>query len=416
MKTVTVLIVGAGSRGICHAEFALQHPEKMKVIGVAEPRDFYRNQMAAKYNIPEKYVFKDWKEAAEMPKFADAVVISTQDKMHVEPAVAFADLGYHMLLEKPIAPDEKGCRKVIKAVEKNNIIFAVCHVLRYTAYTRKIKEIIKSGRIGKVVCVQHLEPVGYWHQAHSFVRGNWRREDESSPMLLAKSCHDLDWIRFIMDVPCKKVSSFGSLKHFKAEEKPKGAADRCLDCKIEAKCPYSARKIYLGRLEKGQTGWPLDVITPDLTVEGVTRALREGPYGRCVYACDNDVVDNQVVNMEFEGGRTATFTMTAFTEAGGRRTTIFGTRGELRGNSDKIEVFDFLSDKTEEISANAQENSIIGGHGGGDYWIKDAFIKAVATGDRSHILSGPAESLETHLMVFAAEKARRLNRVVAVKI
>jgi len=192
MKPVTVLIVGGGSRGTGHADFALQHPEKMKVVGVAEPRDFFRNQLAVKHNIPGKYIFSDWKDAAELDRFADAVFISTQDSMHVAPAVAFAKLGYHMMLEKPIAPDEKGCRKIIRAVKKNDIIFSVCHVLRYTEYTKRIKQIIKEGKIGDVVNIQHLEPVGYWHQAHSFVRGNWRREDESSPMLLAKSCHDLD--------------------------------------------------------------------------------------------------------------------------------------------------------------------------------------------------------------------------------
>ena len=245
MKPVTVLIIGAGSRGALHADFALQHPEKMKVVGVAETRDFYRNQLAARHNISSEYVFNSWEEAAAKQRFADAVIISTQDNMHVEPAIAFARLGYHMLLEKPIAPDERGCRRVIKAVEKYGIIFSVCHVLRYTAYTRKIREIIKEGKIGDIVNIQHLEPVGYWHQAHSFVRGNWRREDESSPMLLAKSCHDLDWIRFIMGVPCKKISSFGSLKHFRAEESPEDAADRCLDCKVEAKCPYSVSYTHL---------------------------------------------------------------------------------------------------------------------------------------------------------------------------
>jgi len=415
MKPVTVFIVGGGSRGTGHAEFATQHPDRMKVVGVAEPRDFFRNQLAARYDIPRERVFRDWKDAARCRRFADAVIISTQDAMHVEPAVTFARQGYHMLLEKPMAPDESGCRRIVRAVLKYNTIFSVCHVLRYTTYTKKLKSLIQAGRIGDVVSIQHLEPVGYWHQAHSFVRGNWRNESESSCMLLAKSCHDLDWLRYIMGVPCRRVSSFGSLKHFRKEEKPEGAGDRCMDCRVEAQCPYSARKIYMGRLEKGQTGWPLDVVTTDMTREGVARALREGPYGRCVYSCDNDVVDHQVVNMEFEGGRTAAFTMTAFTEHGDRRTSIFGTRGEIHGNGGTIRVFDFLTDQVETINANESDGSILGGHGGGDYWIKDAFIKAVATGDRSSILSGPQETLETHLMVFAAEKARHHNRVIEVK-
>ncbi|OGV61270.1 MAG: oxidoreductase [Lentisphaerae bacterium RIFOXYC12_FULL_60_16] len=415
MKPVKVLIVGAGSRGMCHAEFATQHPDRMKVVGVAEPRDFYRNAMAAKHDIPRDYVVSDWTELAERKRFADAVIISTQDSMHVEPSLAFARLGYHLLLEKPMAPDESGCRKIVRAVKRHDVIFSVCHVLRYTEYTRTLKRLIQEGRIGDVVCIQHLEPVGYWHQAHSFVRGNWRNEATSSPMLLAKSCHDLDWLRYLMGVPCERVSSFGSLTHFRPEEQPAGAADRCLDCRVEATCPYSARKLYLGMLTNGRTCWPLDVVTPDLTREGITKALREGPYGRCVYACDNDVVDHQVVNFEFEGGRTASFTMTAFTEHGNRRTTIFGTRGEIRGDGKTLAVFDFLTDKTEVVEANQADGSLTGGHGGGDYWIKDAFVRAVATGDRSGIRSGPDETLESHLMVFAAEKARMQGRVVPVK-
>ena len=182
----------------------------------------------------------------------------------------------------------------------------------------------RKSAIGDIVSIQHLEPVGYWHQAHSYVRGNWRKESESSSMLLAKSCHDLDWIRYIMGARCVAVSSFGSLKHFRKEEKPSGAGERCLDCSYEPRCPYSALKIYLGRIEKGQVEWPVNVITEDVSREGVQAALRDGPYGRCVYECDNDVVDNQVVNLLFEGGRTAAFTMTGFSEYQDRKTRIFG--------------------------------------------------------------------------------------------
>jgi predicted dehydrogenase len=270
---------------------------------------------------------------------------------------------------------------------------------------------IGAGAVGEIVSVQHTEPVGYWHMAHGFVRGKWANEAQSSPILLSKSCHDIDWLRYVVGRPCTKVASFGTLKHFRRACTPAGAAGRCLDCppEVETRCPYSARKIYFGRLEKKQHWWPLDVVTRDFTPEALTKALREGPYGRCVYACDNDVPDTQVVAMEFEGGATAVFTMTAFCAAGGRKTQVFGTRGCLSGDGEKITHFDFLTDRTE---VHDTTDSSAGGHGGGDYGLMKSVTDAVATGDHSKIISGPRETLESHMIVFMAEKARRENRVV----
>ena len=416
MNPVTLLIVGAGDRGRGYATYAQSHPDLARVVGVAEPREYYRNDLAETYGIAADNVFTDWRQAAERSKLADAVIIATQDAMHAGPAVAFAAKGYHMLLEKPMAPTAADCRRIVSAVEDNGTIFAVGHVMRYTTYTRALKGLLDSGRIGEVVSIQHFEPVGYWHQAHSFVRGNWGNQADSSPMLLAKSCHDMDWLRYMMGVSCTRVSSFGSLTHFRPENQPAGAADRCLDCPVEPTCPYSAKKIYLGRLAEGRTGWPLDVLTPDLTENGVTDALRTGPYGRCVYACDNDVVDHQVVNMEFDGGRTATFTMTAFNQAGHRKTRLFGTKGEIAGDGKQLHIFDFLTDRTEVIDTEAPDAGILSGHGGGDYGLMSAFIDAVASGDPARILSGPAETLESHLMVFAAERARRNGTVEKIMV
>lgn len=412
MKSIKIVIVGAGSRGTAYGSYISEHPDCARVVGVAEPREYYRLRLANTHAIPQENIFSSWENLAGRERFADAVIIATQDAMHAEPAIAFADKGYDMLLEKPMAQNERDCRRIVKAAVTNNIIFAVCHEMRYTTSTRKLKNIIDSGAIGEVVSIQHMEPVGYWHQAHSYVRGNWRKESESSFMLLAKSCHDLDWIRYIMGAKCKAVSSFGSLKHFRKEEKPEGAGHRCLDCGYEPECPYSAKKIYLGRVEEGHTEWPVNVLTPDTTIEGITKALRNGPYGRCVYECDNDVVDNQVVNMLFEGGKTASFTMTAFTESTDRRTRVFGTMGELSEDGPGIHHFDFLSNRTEVIDIEAPDSSILGGHGGGDYELMKSFISAVANNDSKMILSGPEETLETHLMVFAAERARREHRVI----
>lgn len=415
MPAVRLIVVGAGSRGAVYAAYAREHPGAVRIVAVAEPRDFYRERLAREHDLPAGAAVADWRELAARPKLADAVIIATPDALHADPAVAFADLGYHLLLEKPMAPSPAECRRIAAAVERNGVMLAVCHVLRYTRYTERLHELIASGRIGEIVTLDHLEPVGYWHHAHSFVRGNWSNEARSAPMLLAKSSHDLDWIRHVMGEPCLQVSSFGSLRHFRPEARPEGAAARCLDCTIEPACPYSASKIYLGRVRAGYTGWPVDVLTPDLTLAGVTEALRTGPYGRCVYDCDNDVVDHQVVAMRFASGATATFTMTAFTRQRDRETRIFGTRGELSGDGRTIEVHDFLTDRTETIDTGvASDGSIVTGHGGGDARLMEEFVAAVATGDPSRIKSGPAEALETHLMVFAAERSRRAGRVVDV--
>jgi predicted dehydrogenase len=415
MASVRLLLVGAGSRGAGYARYARQHPRQVEIIGVAEPRDIHRERIAREHRIAPRYAVADWRALAAMPKLADGVIIATQDALHVEPVEAFAEAGYHVLLEKPMAPNPADCRRIVDAVRRNRVLFAVCHVLRYTRYTRRLKALVEAGRVGAIASVAHLEPVGYWHQAHSFVRGHWRNQAGSSPMLLAKSCHDLDWIRHVIGRPCLRVSSFGSLTHFRREERPVGAADRCLDCGVEASCPYSASRFYLGRVRAGHTGWPVDVLTAEPTEASVTEALRSGPYGRCVYACDNDVVDHQVVNMEFAGGATASFTMTAFTRQRDRETRIFGTRGEIFGNGSRIEVHDFLTDTTETIDTHlASDGSIATGHGGGDDQLMEQFVAAIATGDAGKILSGPEESLETHLMVFAAETARHEGRVVDV--
>lgn len=414
MKPVTLLIVGAGGRGSGYAQYAKQHPDQLRIVGVAEPRAFYRDKLVATHAIPPGQVFHSWEDVAARPRFADAALIATMDDLHAAPAVALAALGYHLLVEKPMAPTEADCVRMTEAAQKAGVLLGICHVLRYTPYTQKLKALLDSGAIGDLISMQHLEPVGYWHQAHSFVRGKWGKESTSTFMLMAKSCHDLDWMRYIMGRPCQRVSSFGSLAHFRAENRPAGATERCLDCPVEATCPYSAKKIYLNRVAAGDTGWPTDVVTPEPTEASVLEALRTGPYGRCVYACDNDVVDHQVVNMEFEKGRSAVFTMTAFTQANHRITRIFGTRGEAFCDGHHVRHFDFMTDRWYDHPIPDIDGSITAGHGGGDYYLMKAFTAAVSTGDAGKILSGGAESLETHRMVFAAEKARREGRVVTL--
>ncbi|WP_329379063.1 Gfo/Idh/MocA family oxidoreductase [Streptomyces sp. NBC_01351] len=415
-SVVTLAVVGAGDRGTGHARWALARPDRARVVAVAEPRAVRRDRFAADHALDAGAAVADWRELAARGRIADAVLICTLDRDHLEPALAFAALGYHIMLEKPMALTEEECRRIAAAVEEAGVTLAVGHVLRYTPYTRALKQVVDSGRLGEVVSVQHLEPVGFWHQAHSFVRGNWRREDEATTMLMAKSCHDLDWLQYVLGQPPVRVSSFGRLSHFRPENRPSGAADRCLDCAVETTCAYSAKREYGDRLARGEHGWPLGVVVDEFAPGALETALREGPYGRCVYACDNDVVDHQVVAMEFASGATATFTMTAFTEQADRQTRVFGTRGELRGDGRQLRVYDFLT-RTEELIDLATGGSMdaAGGHGGGDAGLMASFVAAVATGDRTLVKSGPRESLISHLTVLAAERARLAGTVETIR-
>ena len=417
-QPVTIAIVGAGKRGEAYSNYAKQHPDQLKVVAVAEPRPLLRDRLAATHGLAPDRCFEGFDALAKMGKIADAVAICTQDRLHWAPVELLAPLGYAILLEKPLSPDPAEAEQIIACVKRHGNLFAVCHVLLYTELTTRLRELLRAGTIGEIVSIQHLEPVAWWHQAHSFVRGNWRNQAESSFMLLAKSCHDLDWLRHLVNTHCQKVVSFGSLRHFKASEQPAGAADRCWDCQVEAACPYSARRIYHTHFQRDAVAnYVNDVITGGRnTLEAVEEALREGPYGRCVYACDNDVVDNQTVMMEFAGPVTVTFTMTAFTPSIHRTARIFGTRGFIDTDFVKIRVFDFLTEQetVHDTSARPDGASAAAGHGGGDYNLMKAFVRAVATGDPSGIFSGPEATLESHRIVFAAEQSRCEGRVVAL--
>lgn len=416
---VTLAVVGAGSRGNAYARWALAHPDRARVVAVAEPRETRRARFADEHQIPAEHVFADWQSLAQRltdgPPLADAVLVCTQDRMHTEPILAFLQAGRHVLAEKPLAPTETECRQIVGAAEAAGTLFAVGHVMRYTPYTRAVKQVVDEGLLGDIMSVQHLEPVGFWHQAHSYVRGNWRRADESTFMLLAKSCHDIDWLQYVLGEVATRVGSFGRLSHFTPEHKPAGAASRCLDCPVEPDCAYSAKRFYFNRLVQGDRGWPLDVLVDEFTAEALGDALRHGPYGRCVYDSDNDVVDHQVVNLEYPSGATGVFTMTAFNSGGHRQTKLFGTRGELTGDGETIDVYDFRTGTHRTIdTATTGDASAAGGHGGGDFGLMDAFVGAVESGDASRIASGARDSLASHLTVFAAERARLRGTVEPV--
>ncbi|EGC35065.1 hypothetical protein DICPUDRAFT_55402 [Dictyostelium purpureum] len=424
-KVVKLIVVGCGQRGHVYSQYAIERPNRLKIVGVCDPIKYRREKMAKEFGLEQDKIFSDWNDIINLEKFADAVLIATPDQLHRDPAIAFANKGYHLLVEKPLAITEEDCKLIVDAAKKNNVMLSVCHVLRYSPINLKIKELIDSGLIGKVMNIQHLEPIGYYHFAHSYVRGNWSNIEKSSFSLLTKSCHDLDLIHFFFSSPatdggkskysykkCKKISSFGGLTYFNKENKPKEAGDakRCLSCPISNKCPYSASKIYLEFYP-----WKKFVLVPDRepTLENVKLALQNGPYGVCAYESDNDVADQQIVNLEFDDGTTCSFSMVAFTEEMCiRKTRIFGTHGQLECNGSNIVYDDFRFGDKEIFTPKVIQNTKMSNHGASDYYLMRSFVYAVSQNDPTQILSGPDDTLTSHLLVFKAEESRLKNTVI----
>ena len=403
-----IAIIGAGIRGTGFAELIKRYSYLGRVTAVAEPREEYREALVREFDIPGDHVFPGWKEFVARPRMADAVVIATMDKDHVGPAVTCMELGYDVLLEKPMATSIEDCRAIEEAQRRTGRIVAVCHSLRYQKGFRKVKELVDSGVIGDLVTLDQIEQVTYWHQAHSFVRGNWGKESSSTFMLMAKSCHDIDYISYLVGRRCLKVSSFGALNYFRRDKAPEGSAARCTDgCPVEPTCPYSAIKAYV---LTNREVWPAYVPSADHSYEAHMKAIRTGPYGRCVWKCDNDVVDHQTVAMQFEGDVTATFTMTAFSQDHGRMLRVHGTRGDLRFDEKSIIIKTFGDNNVERIDLGFQD----GDHGGGDAQVMLEWLLALKECDVKGVVASAQESLKTHSIVFAAEKSRREGRTVEV--
>ena len=412
-KPITVAIAGLGGRGKdTYAPMALSRPDLMKIVAIADIVPEKVADVAQTYGVPPEGCFSSAEEMLAQPRLADVLFVCTQDRQHVGHAIPALEKGYHILMEKPVSPVLSECQRVLQAAKKAQRQVVVCHVLRYTPFFQKIKEVIDSGRIGRVVSVQSLENVVYWHQAHSFVRGNWRREEDTSPMILQKSCHDLDILLWLLGERCARVSSFGSLSYFREENAPAHSAARCRDCQAREGCPYDAYKIYLTNEETGvlhgHTGWPADIVCMHPTEAGIRAALEDGPYGRCVYRCDNDVVDHQVVNMELEHGQTIGFTMCAFTKTGGRTLKIMGTHGDIRADMHEnfidVEVY---GGETEHIDVRTLAADL-SGHAGGDIRMVEEFLEMLAAGGQpSGTLSTLEASIESHLAALAAEHSRK---------
>ncbi len=405
MKQVTAILIGAGNRGAeAYASYALKFPGELSFVGVAEPRKDRREEFARKHKIEDRYALADWKELLAFPRLADCVLICTQDQLHVEPMKRAMELGYDILCEKPISPSKEELLMLKKETASYPGLISVAHVLRYSPFFRKIKEIIQSGVLGQLVNIQHMESVGYWHMAHSFVRGNWANSKESCPMILAKCCHDFDILLYLVEKPCKRVSSFGRLSHFTPENAPEGAPLRCTDgCMHKDNCPFFAPRFYEEHPQAAAGGFR-KVVAMGERREDLLEALQTGPYGRCVYHCHNDVVDHQVVNLEFEGGITASVTMCAFTNLCERTITIQGTRGELQGRmeEDRIQVVDFVTGNKSVYELNTPKT----GHSGSDAAMMKELVSLISTQRQSESVSKAIEAIDSHLIAFAAEESR----------
>ena len=417
---VRLALIGAGQRGSeVYGSFALAHPELVRFVAVAEPDRARRDRFASAHAIPGDAAVEGWAELLTSGHQAEAVIVATPDRAHVEPAVAALEAGFPVLLEKPIAPGPEGVAAVADAASRRGSELTIAHPLRYTSFFSTIARLVRDDAIGELVEIDHLENVGWWHFAHSYVRGNWRRADLASPIILAKACHDLDVIRWLADAPCTGVASFGSLRHFRPDAAPAGAPARCLDgCPAADSCPFYAPRFYGAHLERG-AGWPVSVLTPVATAEGLEEALRTGPYGRCVYHADNDVADHQATLLRFANGVVATLTVAAFTAENTRTVKVMGTRGEIRGHMERgeIELRRFVEAGGSEVPPARRFDVPVGpGHAGGDEAMIEAFLGRLAAA-RSGARAAPSPtslgtSLESHRMAFAAERSRREDEVV----
>lgn len=408
--TVRLAILGAGSRGIgTYGAYLLRRPDLAQIVAIADPRADRLHAAAQQHGLDPDHLYPSWDALLRREADLDAVIIATPDQLHLEPALAAIRRGLAVLLEKPICPTEPEVIRLKRAARRYRADVMVAHVLRYTPFFTRIKELLDRGVIGQLQVIRHTEQVGYWHFAHSYVRGNWRRAADASPMILAKACHDLDILRWLAGARCVGLNSFGRLGHFTAANAPDGATERCdQGCRVEPVCPYSAQRIYLERLPPADR-WPHNVVSLDPTPEALAVALHDGPYGRCVYHCDNDVADHQVVSLRFANEVVANLTVSGFTRENTRTIHLMGSHGEIGGNfaRNEITVTDFRIDDVRTSRLTVPPDSV---HGGGDEGLLADFIartrQRLRDGAADAALTSLDESIDSHLMAFAAEKSR----------
>lgn len=406
-------LIGAGNRGMTYASYAFEK-KGVRIAAVVEPDSGRRERAARRFGIPTERCFASAEAFFGERRLCEAAIVASLDRDHYGEVMAALDAGYDLLLEKPISPDPAECLAIQEKAQALGRKITVCHVLRYTNFFSRIKEIIDSGTLGKLVSIDHSENIGNFHMAHSFVRGNWRNSLLSSPIIMQKSCHDCDLLVWFAKSPARAVSSFGSLTYFKRENAPEGAGGRCLECAAAANCRYDARKAYLP--VAGQ--WPAEVVCPTDSPEELLEALKTSPYGRCVYKCDNDVCDHQVTVVEFENGVTATFHLSAFTNRNHRRIHIMCENGEIYGDDEDnlLEISRFSSNQAAEYDRTQIVPARVGsGHGGGDTGLVDDFLRLAEGSGGEESRSSIGLSVESHLIAYAAERSRVEGRTIEMK-
>jgi len=415
MAAVDAVVVGAGNRGrFVFGAYALANADRLRITALAEPDDEKREAMAREHGIQPERCYRHWKEMFEEDRLASLAIVATGDTLHVEPTLAAVARGYHVLLEKPIAPTPAECVFVVEAAESAERMLQIGHVLRYTPFYQRVHQIIEGGVLGELVHLDLREHVAYWHMTHSFVRGKFRNSEVAAPIILAKSCHDLDLMVWFAGRSAIRVSSFGSVAHFRGAAAPEGAPERCTDgCPAASDCPHDAERFYLGPDDEIARIWPWGDVSLDSSREARRRALETGVYGRCVYRCDNDVADHQVVAVEFEGGATASLTMQGLASEEERTIRASGTRGELSGSlhSGVIEVtcHGVLGSERYEVGGSAL------GHFGGDGGLLDHLTGLMQRGAVGEVRASGRVSLESHLIGFAAEEARLSDSVIEMR-
>ncbi|MCI4671704.1 MAG: Gfo/Idh/MocA family oxidoreductase [Bacteroidia bacterium] len=408
-RPVTAITLGAGNRGKVYGNYAVEYPDQLDIVGVAEPIEIRRQRYVDKHKIADGKHFYTWEQVFEQEKFADAIIISTPDDLHYGPCMAALAKGYDILLEKPISPSEEECRDILKLAQKTGRIVAVCHVLRYAPYFIRLRELVQKGSLGTVLSMQHFEPINHIHMSHSYVRGNWHNSSKTTPIILGKSCHDLDIMKWILGKPCEQIQAFGKLSWFHEGNAPEGSTDRCVNgCAVEKSCPYSALKIY----HRDRTWLHHFDLPEDKSKQGdkIMEYLKDSDYGRCIYRMDNDQPDHYVTTIQFADEVTAAFSMEAFTSYQGRRTRIMGSMGDIVGDMKHFRYTDFQTGKVLEEKFEGDD------HGGGDWRLVADWIQAVSKQDESLLTSTIADSIESHIMGFQAEKSRKNNKVMEVNL
>lgn len=396
-----IVILGMGYRGRIYAEWALAHPTDIQVIAIADSNPALRMTWATRLGLLDKAVSSDWAIALET-EGAEGVIIALPDPLHFPAAQGALARHLHVLLEKPIGATWEECVALDAAVRSGKSLVQVGHILRYTPYYQKIAELLHRGSLGEVVSIRHLEPVGYWKAAHTFCRGTWGNTAQSTPMILQKCSHDFDLFAWWIGKRGLIAQSFGGLAHFRPDHAPQGAAKYCIACPsaIECRCPYSARKLLC---ERESLWYALPTHTPE-----ALETLLHGVYGRCVYACENDAVDHQVVNLLFEGGVTVSHSMEAYTWERDRQTRICCTRGEIIGDARTLTIHHFDSRTTEQWDAALEsgtathESSYILGNDG----LMRDWVEAMRTLPPTAYVERFHESIQSHALAFAAEYSR----------